>query len=115
MSPLCLTSGPVASRVAACRRRFATAGSRTALGSIRSQRKGIVSTRGVLTAGLFGIVVGYVGIGSQWYRRLVELGIDDKEGSLSILEYLGKNQVSEVVESNNLAREFCWITRLLAE
>jgi hypothetical protein len=43
------------------------------------------------------------------------LGIDDKEGSLSVLEYVGKKQVLEVVESNNLAQEFCWITRLLAE
>jgi hypothetical protein len=57
----------------------------------------------VLTAGLLRIVAGYKGIGSQWYERLVELEVDDKEGSLLILEYLGKKQVLEVVESNNFA------------
>jgi superfamily II DNA helicase RecQ len=84
-------------------------------GKYQRTEEGECQYKGVLTAGLLGIVVGYKGIGSQWYERLVELGVDDKEGSLSILEYLGKKQVLEVVESNNLAREFCWITRLLAE
>jgi hypothetical protein len=74
-----------------------------------------LSSKQLHRAPLSTTVVEYVGIGSQWYRRLVELGIDDKEGSLSVLEYVGKKQVLEVVESNNLAQEFCWITRLLAE
>ena len=29
--------------------------------------------------------------------------------------YLGSKRELETVESNNLAREFCWITGLLAE
>jgi hypothetical protein len=32
-----------------------------------------------------------------------------------LVEYLGKKRRLETVESNQLAGEFCWITRLLAE
>jgi hypothetical protein len=32
-----------------------------------------------------------------------------------LVEYLGQKRALETVESNNVAGEFCWITRLIAE
>jgi hypothetical protein len=43
------------------------------------------------------------------------MGVDEAGPGRSVVEYLGKKRVLETVESNNLAGEFCWITRLLAE
>ena len=65
-----------------------------------------------MSAGLLGIAMGYEDVSGRWNARLTELGVGD--GTL-IMGYLGKKRVLEVVESNNLAGEFCWITRLLAE
>lgn len=41
------------------------------------------------------------------------IGVDGAD--VRILDYLGKKRVLETAESNNLAGEFCWITRLLGE
>jgi superfamily II DNA helicase RecQ len=71
--------------------------------------------KGVLMGGLIGIALGYYEIGSQWQRRLEAMGIDGTGPGQSVVEYLGKKGVLETVESNQLVREFCWITRLLAE
>lgn len=71
--------------------------------------------KGVLIAGLTGIVFGYREILDRWYARLQELGINDVEESMTLVEYLGRKQLLDTVESNNLVREFCWVTRLLAE
>jgi hypothetical protein len=68
--------------------------------------------KGVLSAGLLGIAIGYKDVSSQWNARLTELGVGN---GTPIMGYLGKKWVLEVVESNNLAREFCWVTQLLAE
>lgn len=68
--------------------------------------------KGVLSAGLLGIVMWDEDVSSRWWARLTELGVDN---SMSMMEYLGKKQMLEVVESNNLVKEFCWVTRLLAE
>ena len=66
----------------------------------------------MLSAGLLGIVMWDEDVSSRWWARLTELGVDN---SMSMMEYLGKKQMLEVVESNNLVKEFCWVTRLLAE
>jgi hypothetical protein len=65
--------------------------------------------------GLLGIALGYREIGGQWQMRLEAMGIDGAELGRRVVDYLGKKRVLETVESNNLAGEFCWITRLLAE
>lgn len=58
---------------------------------------------------------GYAEANAQWQTRLAELGVDDAEPGRMLIEYLGRKQQLDTVESNNLVREFCWITRLLAE
>ncbi|RYO26416.1 hypothetical protein AA0113_g12493 [Alternaria arborescens] len=70
---------------------------------------------GVVSAGLTGIVFGYAEANAQWQTRLAELGVDDAEPGRMLIEYLGRKQQLDTVESNNLVKEFCWITRLLAE
>jgi hypothetical protein len=69
----------------------------------------------VLSAGLTGIVFGYADANTWWRARLAELRIDDAGPGRMLIEYLGKKQQLDTVESNNLVGEFCWITRLLAE
>jgi hypothetical protein len=64
---------------------------------------------------LVGIAAGYDEIGSQWCRRLEAMGVDGEGPGRTVVEYLGKKRRLETVESNQLAGEFCWITRLLAE
>jgi hypothetical protein len=64
---------------------------------------------------LIGIALGYTEIGSQWYRRLEAIGVDNAGPGRSVVEYLGKKRRLETVESSQLVSEFCWITRLLAE
>jgi superfamily II DNA helicase RecQ len=71
--------------------------------------------RGVLIGGLIGIVVGYTDdVYDRWRGRLTERGVD-WEVDDALVVYLGKKQKLEVVESNHVVGEFCWITRLLAE
>lgn len=41
--------------------------------------------------------------------------MDDAGPGRMLIEYLGKKKPLDNVESNNLVKEFCWITRLLAE
>jgi superfamily II DNA helicase RecQ len=86
-------------------------------GSGRYQRskEGDCQYKGVLMGGLLGIALGYREIGGQWQMRLEAMGIDGAELGRRVVDYLGKKRVLETVESNNLAGEFCWITRLLAE
>jgi hypothetical protein len=86
-------------------------------GSGRYQRSkdGKCQYKGVLMGGLIGIALGYREIGSQWRTQLGAMGVDEAGPGRSVVEYLGKKRVLETVESNNLAGEFCWITRLLAE
>jgi hypothetical protein len=67
--------------------------------------------KGVLMGGLIGIASGYNEIGLQWYRRLEAMGVNNA----GLVKYLGKKCRLETVESNQLAGEFCWVTRLLAE
>ena len=69
----------------------------------------------MLVGSLLGIALGDCEIGLQWYRRLEAMGVDGAGPRRSVVEYLGKKRVLETVESNQLAGEFCWITRLLAE
>jgi hypothetical protein len=84
-------------------------------GGYQRTKDGNCQYKGVLMGGLLGIVCGYSEIGQQWYTRLEEMGIDGETPGRTVAEYLGKKLVLETVESNQLAEEFCWVTRLLAE
>jgi hypothetical protein len=64
---------------------------------------------------LIGISLGYRVIGSQWHAQLGAIGVDSAGPGRSVVEYLGKKRTIETVESNQLAEEFSWVTRLLAE
>jgi superfamily II DNA helicase RecQ len=70
---------------------------------------------GVLMGGLWGIALGRAEVGERWRARLEALGIDDSGAGRTLVEYLGQKRALETVESNNVAGEFCWITRLIAE
>jgi hypothetical protein len=69
----------------------------------------------VLIGGLLRIVCRYSEIGLQWYTRLEAMGVDSETPGRTVAEYLGKKFILEIVESNQLTEEFCWVTRLLAE
>jgi hypothetical protein len=84
-------------------------------GRYQRSKDGDCQYKGVLMGGLIGIAFGYVEIGSQWYGRLEAMGIDNAGPGRTVVEYLGKKRRLETAESNQLAGEFCWITRLLAE
>ena len=84
-------------------------------GRYQRSKDGDCQYKGVLIGGLVGIALGYHGIGSQWYRRLETMGVDGAGPGRTVVEYLGKKRKLETVESNQLAREFCWIARLLTE
>ena len=66
-------------------------------------------------AGVLGIIFGYKEqVWRRWQRRLEGFGVNlDLDESLVL--YLGKKRQLEAVESNNLAGEFCWISRLIEE
>jgi superfamily II DNA helicase RecQ len=84
-------------------------------GRHQRSKAGDCQYKGVLIGALIGIALGYDEMGSQWYSRLEAIGVDDAGLGRSMVEYLGKKRVLETAESNELAGEFCWITRLLAE
>jgi hypothetical protein len=65
--------------------------------------------------GLWGIALGRAEVGGRWRARLEALGVDDSAAGRRLVEYLGKKRALETVESNNVAGEFCWITRFIAE
>lgn len=70
---------------------------------------------GVLIGGVVGIVFGYKSqVWGHWSRRLEGFGVD-LDSDDDFITYLGKKRRFERVESNNLAGEFGWITRLLVE
>ena len=84
-------------------------------GRYQRAHNGECQYKGVLVSGVMGILFGSeVGIAERWCKRLAEQGVN--EGSIeALVEYLGEKQRLERVESNNLVKEFCWITSLLAE
>jgi hypothetical protein len=84
-------------------------------GKYRRVEGGTCQYTGVLSAGLAGIAFGYAEASARWQARLAELGVDDAGPGRMLMDYLGKKQQLDTVESNNLVREFCWITRLLDE
>ena len=70
---------------------------------------------GALIGGVVGIVFGYKDqVWGYWKRRLEGFGVDFQSDE-DVVTYLGKKRRVERVESNNLAGEFSWITRLLVE
>jgi superfamily II DNA helicase RecQ len=83
-------------------------------GRYQMVRGGDCQYRGVLMGGLWGIVLGYAEVGTQWAERLAGLGVGNREGEMQLIEFMGKKQVLETVESNQLVGEFCWVTRLIA-
>lgn len=74
-------------------------------------------SKGTLSAALIGVVVGYEGLLGRWLERLGEFGVAtmETEEGMPLVEYLGKKQQLDTVECNNMVREFCWATRLIAE
>jgi RecQ family ATP-dependent DNA helicase len=71
--------------------------------------------RGVLVAGLMGLVYGDEGKRKErWCERLEKQGVDVSSIE-DLVRHLGGKQQLERVESNRLVGEFCWITRLIAE
>jgi hypothetical protein len=62
-----------------------------------------------------GVALGKAETGGRWQVRLEELGVDNSGRGETLIEFLGKKQALETVESNNLVGEFCWITRLISE
>jgi superfamily II DNA helicase RecQ len=84
-------------------------------GKYRRVEGGTCQYTGVLSGGLIGIAFGHMEANTRWKARLAELGVDDAGPGRMLIEYLGKKQQLDNVESNNLVKEFCWITRLLAE
>ena len=73
------------------------------------QYKGVLisSTMGLLFGGKEDVV-------KRWCKRLEEEGIE-VESIDELIEYLGGKQKLDKTESNNLVKEFCWMTKLLAE
>lgn len=63
-------------------------------------------------SGLIGITSGFEEIGERWVEQIIEEGLESA-GIEGLSEHLGRKQQLEVVESNNLVREFCRVTRLL--
>jgi hypothetical protein len=88
---------------------------RNSYGRYQRAKDGDCQYRGVLIGGLWGIALGRAEVGARWRARLEALGVDDSAAGSTIVEYLGKKRALETVESNNVAGEFCWITRLIAE
>jgi len=70
---------------------------------------------GVLIAAVVGIASSYDEVGRRWQIRLREFGSDGGREGEVLFDFLGKKRALETVESNNLAGEFCWMTRLIAE
>ena len=62
-----------------------------------------------------GVALGYTGVGERWRARLEGFGVDNSGAGQRLVEFWGKKRVLETVESDCLAGEFCWITRMVAE
>jgi superfamily II DNA helicase RecQ len=87
---------------------------RNSHGRYQRTKEGDCQYRGVLIGGLLGVAWGYAGVGERWKARLEGFGVDGSEAGQTLVEFLGKKQVLETVESNHLVGEFCWITGLIA-
>jgi superfamily II DNA/RNA helicase len=88
---------------------------RNSYGRYQRTKDGDCQYRGVLIGGLMGVALGKAETGGRWQVRLEELGVDNSGRGETLIEFLGKKQALETVESNNLVGEFCWITRLISE
>jgi hypothetical protein len=88
---------------------------RNSYGRYQRTKDGDCQYRGVLIGGLIGVALGKAETGGRWQVRLEELGVDNSGRGETLIEFLGKKQALETVESNNLVGEFCWITRLISE
>ncbi|KAK7177507.1 DNA helicase [Paraphaeosphaeria sporulosa] len=84
-------------------------------GRYRQVEGGVCQYQGVLVGGLIGMMVGSQALAvSHWEQRLIERGVD--LGSIDgLVQYLGRKQPLDTIESNRLVEEFCWVTRLVAE
>lgn len=71
--------------------------------------------RGTLMGSVFGIATGYSHVTTAWMKRLAEHGIYHDLPHQSLVQYLGRKAIKEIVEWSNLVEEFCWLTRLLVE
>jgi hypothetical protein len=88
-----------------CCKRFVTNGRRTVLGGIRGREMEIASM--VLILGLIGTSLGYGEIAWRCKARLEEFGVDNAGLGRFLVDYLGRKQALDRIESNNLVGEFC--------
>lgn len=88
---------------------------RNSFGRYQRVQDGDCQYRGVLIGGLLSIALGRSEVGNRWTARLEEFGVSNSGAGPTLFEFLGKKRLLETVESNNLAGEFCWITRLIGE
>jgi hypothetical protein len=73
-------------------------------------------SKGALSGVLIGVIVG-CNLQRRWTERLRGFGVstaEDEEG-ISVVEYLGLKQKLDTAECNNMVKEFCWATRLVAD
>jgi len=82
-------------------------------GKYRKVKGGLCQFKGVLIAGVLGMVFEYKEqVWGRWQQRLegfrVDLGSDE-----SLISYLSAKRRLKEAESNNLAGEFCWISALI--
>jgi superfamily II DNA helicase RecQ len=88
---------------------------RNSYGRYQRTKDGDCQYRGVLIGGLWGIALGRAEVIERWTARLEGFGVGNSEAEQTLVEFLGKKQVLETVESNHLVGEFCWVTRLIGE
>ena len=82
-------------------------------GKYRKVDGGSCQFKGVLIAGVLGMVFGYKEqVWGRWQQRLGGFGVDLGSDE-SLISYLGTKRRLEETESNNLAGEFCWISALV--
>ena len=88
---------------------------RNSYGRYQRTKDRVCQYKGVLIGGLMGVALGQAETGARWRVRLEELGVDDSGAGGTLIEFLGKKQALETVESNHLAGEFCWITQFISK
>ena len=82
-------------------------------GKYRKVKGGSCQFKGVLIAGVLGMIFGYgEQVWGRWQQRLEGFGVDLGSDE-SLVSYLGLKRRLEDTESNNLAGEFCWISGLI--
>lgn len=75
--------------------------------------RGSCQYSGVVLNGILGMTFRFKDqVWSQWFERMQGLEVN-MHSDESLWKYLGWKRRSDGLESNNLVREFCWLSRLL--